>query len=52
MKAKPISSPDEMRMKATDFDRIMRGVLEVAPPPPEPKTARKKTTKTKKTDKK
>lgn len=48
MKAKPAPAPDELRMKAADFDRIMRGALGVAPPPPEPKKPRAKTTKKKK----
>ena len=52
MKTKSALAQDEMRMKASDFDRIMRGVLEVAPPPPEPKTVKRKTIKTKKTVKK
>lgn len=52
MKTKPAPAQDEMRMKAADFDRIMRGVLEVSPPPPEPKKPRAKTSKTKKSAKK
>jgi hypothetical protein len=51
MKTKPAPTTDELRMKAADFDRIMRGVLEVAPPP-EAKKPRAKTSKTKKSAKK
>lgn len=43
MKTKPVPMPDELRMKASDFDRIMRGALGVPPPPAETKT--KKVTK-------
>jgi hypothetical protein len=43
MKAKQASGPDELRMKADDFDRIMRGALGV--PAPEPKPPRKPTAK-------
>lgn len=40
---KPKPETDELRMKSGDFDRIMRGVLAVAPPVAEKKPrARKK----------
>lgn len=49
---KQATAPEELRMKSSEFDRIMRGALGVAPPPPEPKKPRAKTAKTKKTAKK
>jgi hypothetical protein len=45
-------APDEMRMKAADFDRIMRGVLDAPPQVSKPTKVRAKTAKTKKITKK
>ena len=52
MKNKPAPAQDELRMKGSEFDRMMRGALEVAPPLPEPKKPSAKTLKTKKSAKK
>lgn len=53
MTARQASKPDELRMKADDFDRIMRGALGVAAPPVDakPKAKPKKPPAAKKTAK-
>ena len=44
MKPTQATDPDEMRMPASDFDRMMRSALGVAPPPVAPKAKPKKRT--------
>lgn len=39
---KPVKSDDPMRMKAKDFDAMMRDALGVPPEPKEPKAKAKK----------
>lgn len=42
MKSAEPKTAGDLRMKAADFERIMRGALGVHAPPPEPKTAKPK----------
>ena len=54
MSTKPAQQPDDLRMRADDFDRLMRGALGVPAPAAEdkPKAKPKKRTTAKKTSKK